>query len=79
MRIEPRKDLAKDIAKGIRKVTDQTGKHKSINKMAKLTDLKGDHLTLAVMKLSDVEKKRMLHAFAELDRVVHVITKVEEH
>lgn len=79
MRIQPRDDLAKDIANGIKKITNQSGKHTSIKRMAKLTDLKGDQLALAVSKLSLREKKQMLHAFAELDRVVHVISKSEEH
>ena len=73
MIIQTNDDLAKDIAKGIKKIANQNGKHTSIKKMAKMTDLREEQLSLAVSKLSGREKKRMLNAFTELDRVVHAI------
>jgi hypothetical protein len=76
---QPSEEVAIGIAKSIKAISAQSGKHTSIKKMARLTDLKGEQLVTAVEKLSDREKRSMFQAFSELDRVVHLIKKSEEH
>lgn len=70
LHIETTPEMAKNIASGIRQVAAKSNRHRSIAKMAKLTDYSGQSLNEAVSKLSDRERKDMLRAFAELDRVI---------
>jgi len=74
---ESRKQVAHAIITSIKKVSDQSGKYRSIAKMAKFTDLKGNDLQQAVKKLSDKEKGEIIKAFAELDRVANAVVSTK--
>jgi hypothetical protein len=63
--------------RGLKAVSDQTGKHNSIKKLARFSDLAEDKLEGAVEKLSPNEKRRMLKAFSELNRVVTLIVNTQ--
>jgi hypothetical protein len=70
-------EIAHNIARGIKKITDQTGKHKSIARMAKLTDLPENKLDQTVSKMSFSERKNIYRAFLDLQRVAQSVAKAE--
>lgn len=79
MLVQPNEDRQRKVISGIvgglRAVSDQSGKHRSIDRLAKMTDLEGTDLNQAVNRLSNTERRDMLKAFAELDRVVGAVAK----
>lgn len=70
-------EMANSIVKGLKRVTEQTGKHKQIARLAKFTDMSYAKLSVAIDKMSDRDKRDMLKAAADINRVVREIQKSE--
>jgi hypothetical protein len=73
----PSPEVAHNIVKGLKKISDQTGKHKYIARIAKLSDLPENKLELTASKMTSRERRNIFKAFLDLERVVHTIANTE--
>lgn len=73
----PSPEVAHNIVKGLRKITDQTGKHKYIARIAKLSDFPSEKLEQTASKMTPLERRNIFKAFLDLQRVVQTIANTE--
>lgn len=74
--IEATPAMAKSIAGSLRRYGAKSSKHRSLTKLAKLTDCKDGELLEQVSRIPDQERKEMMKAFDEMSRVMRTIAGV---
>lgn len=69
----PRKKIAMTLAYGMRAITDQSSKHKSLDRIARMTDLDQGDLRTAISRLTPKERAEMAKAASEMTRVMETV------
>jgi len=68
-----RYQVVSQVVSGFKTMQEQTGKHRALDKLARMTDLNNGDLRTAVSRLGSVERNSIIKAAAEVERVIHAI------